>query len=281
MSITAKTAWIIERNSEGDLSLQGLADACGVSRAHLARAFGAATGRSVIAYLRARRLSAAAETLAMGARDILGVALSAGYNSHEAFTRAFRDQFGVTPEHVRANGSTSGLALQPALDLGDHSMTQMPSSRIVDEPKILIVGMVGHFPRGPSTNGIPNLWQRFVPLMETITNVKPGMPVGVTRDTSEEGGFDYIAALEVTRFGHMQEELKAIEIPARTYAVFTHASHVSRIPDTYRAIWDEALPALGRRPADLTTAYVLERHKPEFDPDTGEGGLEIWIPLES
>src|SRR5262249_37802880 len=105
--------------------------------------------------------------------------------------------------------------------------------------------------------------------------------VGVTRDTSEEGGFDYIAALEVTRFGDTLEELNAVEIPARTYAVFTHASHVSRIPDTYRAIWDEALPALDRRPADFTIAHVLERHRPEFDPDTGEGGVEIWIPLEA
>ena len=39
-----------------------------------------------------------AQALAGGAPDILAVALDAGYGSHEAFTRAFRDQFGVTPE---------------------------------------------------------------------------------------------------------------------------------------------------------------------------------------
>ncbi|WP_164034337.1 helix-turn-helix domain-containing protein, partial [Serratia marcescens] len=52
-------------------------------------------------YLRGRRLSQAARSLAAGAPDILAVALDAGYGSHEAFTRAFRDQFGMTPELVR------------------------------------------------------------------------------------------------------------------------------------------------------------------------------------
>ena len=68
----------------------------------MAHAFGRATGWSVMRYVRGRRLSEAARTLAAGATDILAVALDAGYGSHEAFTRAFRDQFGRTPESVRA-----------------------------------------------------------------------------------------------------------------------------------------------------------------------------------
>jgi AraC-like DNA-binding protein len=52
--------------------------------------------------MRGRRLSEAARVLANGGPDILSVALDFGYGSHEAFTRAFRDQFGLTPESVRA-----------------------------------------------------------------------------------------------------------------------------------------------------------------------------------
>ena len=52
-------------------------------------------------YARARRLTEAARVLAKGAPDILNVALEADYGSHEAFTRAFRDHFGMTPEAVR------------------------------------------------------------------------------------------------------------------------------------------------------------------------------------
>jgi AraC family transcriptional regulator len=278
MSIAAKAAWIIERNSGRSLNLNSIAEACGVSRSHLAHAFAAATGRSVIAYLRARRLSLAAQLLADGAPDILQMALEAGYGSHEAFTRAFGDQFGVTPEKVRAMGSSEGLALQPAINLEGRWKAPTPPARILAEDRIRLVGMVGHFPGGPSTEGIAQLWQRFQPFMSAIPAIKPGMPIGVTRDTSEEGGFDYIAGLEVTRFGDLPKELEALEIGPRGYVVFTHAGFIGRIRETYRAIWDEALPATGRAYAD--GGCTLERHLPAFDPRTGEGGVEIWIPLE-
>jgi hypothetical protein len=75
MSISQKAAWIIERNIDRPLTLASLADACEVSRSHLSHAFVAAAGTPVVAYLRGRRLSHAAQTLAKGAPDILAVAL--------------------------------------------------------------------------------------------------------------------------------------------------------------------------------------------------------------
>jgi len=102
MSLTDKAIWVIERNLSRPLTLSELADACGVSRFHLAHAFGEAVGLSVMQYVRSRRLTEAARSLALGdAPDILNLALDAGYGSHEAFTRAFRAQFGTTPEMVR------------------------------------------------------------------------------------------------------------------------------------------------------------------------------------
>jgi AraC family transcriptional regulator len=59
-------------------------------------AFAVSTGLSLIRYVRARRLSEAARELAQGADDILGLALDAGYGSHESFTRAFVGQSGLT-----------------------------------------------------------------------------------------------------------------------------------------------------------------------------------------
>ena len=78
----------------------------------MVRAFAAATGLSVMRYVRARRLTEAARALANGAPDILSVALDADYGSHEAFTRAFRDHFGVTPEAVRGSARLDNLKLQ-------------------------------------------------------------------------------------------------------------------------------------------------------------------------
>ena len=67
----------------------------------MVRAFAAATGFSVMRYVRARRLSEAARALAAGAPDILSLALDADYGSHEAFTRAFRRWSGASPGRFR------------------------------------------------------------------------------------------------------------------------------------------------------------------------------------
>lgn len=117
MSIVDRALWAMERNSEQALGLNDIADACGVSRSHLANAFGTATGWPVMKYLRARRLTEAARRLAGGASDILTVALDHGYGSHEAFTRAFRDQFGLSPEQVCGRGKLDSLATTPPLHL--------------------------------------------------------------------------------------------------------------------------------------------------------------------
>ena len=97
MNPAHKALWFIESHLADELTLDEIAAIGGVSRFHMVRAFAAATGLSVMRYVRARRLSEAARALAGGAPDILTLALDADYGSHEAFTRAFRDHFGVTP----------------------------------------------------------------------------------------------------------------------------------------------------------------------------------------
>src|SRR5690606_1256535 len=109
--------WYIETELGSELDLERIARFGGLSRFGMARAFAIGTGWPVMRYVRARRLSEAARLLASGAPDILDVALEIGYGSHEAFTRAFREQFGVTPERVRAQRTVDGLALMEPVNM--------------------------------------------------------------------------------------------------------------------------------------------------------------------
>src|ERR1700743_745964 len=117
MNPAQKALWVIGGHLTGPLSLDEIAAIAGVSRFHLVRAFAAATGLPVMRYVRARRLSEAARALAAGAPDILTLALDADYGSHEAFTRAFRDHFGLTPETVRSLACIDDLALQEPIQM--------------------------------------------------------------------------------------------------------------------------------------------------------------------
>ena len=275
MSLSEKALWIVERNSARDLSLQSVAAACGVSRSHLSTAFGSATGRPLIAYLRGRRLSMAAAALAAGAPDILAVALDAGYGSHEAFTRAFREQFGTTPERVREARSTGHLDLVAALDLPARGGAPLDPPRLVDRPALRAVGLVRRH-AFDAVVGIPAQWQAFVERMHWIPHRVEAMPIGLAYPAGDDGRFDYASACEVSASGRRPADMADIALEPRRYAVFEHRAHVSSIFDTYAAIWNHALPAHGWHPAD---APAIEHHHPAFDPGTGEGGLSLWIPL--
>ncbi len=73
-----KALWFIENHFAEEITLEDIANIGGVSRYHMSRAFGIATGHSVMRYVRGRRLTEAARRLANGAPDILAVALEAG-----------------------------------------------------------------------------------------------------------------------------------------------------------------------------------------------------------
>ncbi|MGX5733494.1 AraC family transcriptional regulator [Bosea thiooxidans] len=272
-----KTAiWCIESRFASELSLDEIAEVSGVSRFHLCRAFGASTGRSVMRYVRERRLTEAARQLAGGAPDILSVALSWGYGSHEAFTRAFREQFGMTPEVLRASRDISSICLSEALPMQADTAMTLPEPRIERGKPMLIAGLGGAFSVDKVT-GIPALWQRFAPHIGHVPGQIGHATYGVSLNCDDNGNFDYIAGVEVSDFDNLPEEFARTRVPAQTYAVFEHRGHVTAIKQTYGAIWRDWLPKSGRKPADGPT---LERMDERFDPATGNGVLEIWLALQ-
>jgi AraC family transcriptional regulator len=126
MNPVSKALWYIENNFAGEITLDQIAGVAGVSRYHVSRAFGEAIGRPITLYVRGRRLTEAAKALASGATDILTVALESGYGSHEAFTRAFREQFGQTPESVRAQRHLENIERNKWLPKSGHQLADAP-----------------------------------------------------------------------------------------------------------------------------------------------------------
>jgi AraC family transcriptional regulator len=123
MNPVQKALWFVESHSRDPITLEDIAKACNVSAFHLTRAFAATMGLSLMRYVRSRRLSEAARQLAQGADDILSVAIHVGYGSHEAFTRAFREQFALTPEQVRAQGHLNNISMTEAIVMNTTSIT--------------------------------------------------------------------------------------------------------------------------------------------------------------
>lgn len=277
MNPVNRAIWFIESHYAEEITLERIADVAGVSRYHLVRAFGAATGYSVMRYLRARRLSIAAQSLANGdGTNILDVALAAGYGSHEAFTRAFRDQFGVTPETIRTQRHVDTINLVEPIKMTEQQHDSIETPRIETHKTFLVAGLRDRYGHEASKN-IPAQWQRFTPYIGTIPGQTGVGTYGVGYNGDDEGNIDYLCGVEVTDFSDLPAELDHIRIPEQRYAVFSHRDHVSTIQRTWDALWSEWLPQSNYTVAD---APFFEYYGEKFDPVTGMGGIELWVPVK-
>jgi AraC family transcriptional regulator len=278
MNPAQKALWYIESHLADALTLDEIAAIGGVSRFHMVRSFAAATGLSVMRYVRARRLSEAARALAGGAPDILNLALEADYGSHEAFTRAFRDHFGMTPEAVRQAACADKLRLQEPIMM-DSTRTDTLAAPRFETGKAMLVAGVGERYNHADNGGaaIPSQWQKFHHKQAEIPDRVGKLAYGVCCNGDDSGNFDYIAGVEVSDFSDLPREFARVRIPAQRYAVFTHSEHISTIRRTVNTIWNHWLPQSKLCVAD---APNFERYDEKFDPATGDGGLEIWVPVK-
>lgn len=93
------------------LDRETLAAVAGFSIPHFHRVFTAQVGESAASYVRRLRLERAGRKLRMGAVNITEVALAAGYESHAAFSKAFKQQFGLSPREFRQLGCSAATQL--------------------------------------------------------------------------------------------------------------------------------------------------------------------------
>lgn len=225
-------------------------------------------------YVRARRLSLALSALTAGSEDILWVAIEAGYASHEAFSRAFRDHFGRTPEDVRTNGAASLTLTEPKRMRTQTADLSQP--RFERSKPLLIAGLSARYKQGGDA-GIPLQWQNFAQHIGTISGELSGVTYGVIANFDDENSFDYLSGVEVARFEDLPTGFATMRLPERKYVVFTHNGHVAAVPNSMREIWIQWLPKSGHQIADGPS---FERYDERFNPRTGSGAIELWLPIE-
>lgn len=274
MNPVQKALWFVENHSQESLSLERIADACNVSAYHLTRAFSAVTGRSLMRYVRARRLSEAARQLANGADDIFTLALDAGYGSHEAFTRAFRECFAMTPEQVRKQGHVNGLNLVEALSMNSTSVSNIAPRGFEQVNARTFAGLLQRHDC-QKLAGLPAQWQRFAQYLGSVPGQVGEATYGVMYNYDGDN-VDYLSAVEVSDTESLPEEFSTLDVPAQRYVVFAHEGHVSAISSTIAAIWNQWFP---NSEHEATEAPMFECYGPQFNPHTGTGTVEVWIPI--
>lgn len=274
----------IEDNLSGELSARQVAAHTGFSEYHFHRIFSAMLGESVSEYIRRRRLSRAAATIVKDGRSILDAALDAGYDSQEAFTRAFKSMFGVTPGRLVRGGVKAPVVEKKRATL---EMIEHLKGGITMEPKFVeragetLIGMGGSFKEG-SFEAIGRLWDRFNLRENEIQNIAGDYALGICCSKHDQipiqpgDSMVYIAARPVKSSQPLPEGMVAVQLPATRYAVFTHSGPLSNLMHTINYIWGTWLPRSSYKHSE---SFDFELYDERFNPDTMDGEVDIYIPI--
>jgi AraC family transcriptional regulator len=147
---------------------------------------------------------------------------------------------------------------------------------LVDRPALHVVGLQRLYT--PATMAeIPALWDAFVPRLDEIEDACGDRTYGVCQDDAQgKDTFAYTAAIEVASLARVPHGMVGFTIPAGTWAVFTHRGPISKIVETFDAIFTTGLATAK---LERCGALDLEVYDERFDPATGTGEVDIYIPV--
>lgn len=222
----------IETRLDEPIDLAAVAMAASLSQWHFARIFKSVTGETVKAYIRARRMFRALHRLLATDLRVLDIAVMAGFESQEAFARAFKRAFGMAPSEFRRDGHRRMFVDKLRLDrefLRQLARNPPLEPRRIETPARIMVGMPTVFFGAESEKNnigdhLPPLWDAFMPRIGEITQRIPGICYGVVRpDAEDPERLEYLAAMEVKdASAPVPPDMQQWIVPAATYAHFEH-----------------------------------------------------------
>lgn len=277
MNPVQQVIWLVENRLLQDMTLAALARETGLSRFILARSFQAATGRTVAQYRRARRLTRAARALAAGQTSVTQAALDAGYAAHEAFTRAFRREFGLTPDALSKGRDLANLNLTEAIRMTAETRTPLTGPEFARLPAMDLIGLTRQYDPGPLAE-LPAQWAEFTPHLMALPPGRVTDAYGVVTCAARgrPGKITYSCVIPQGLGLGPGGDLTTLRLPAMEVAKFTYRGHISAIKSATGAAF-AALEATGRHPAPGVD--LIEHYGPDFDPATGFGAYGLWIPV--
>jgi len=276
----------IEEYLDVELQTAEVARQAGISHWHFQRIFKALTNETLKTYIRSRRLAVALEMLLSTQERIIEIALAAGFQSQESFTRAFKLAFGVTPAAYRKRGMRHQFLRKPSFDAEYLSHLQANVSlepELYEQPELLLVGMQTHFfgvesDKNNLAQKLPALWSAFLPRLGEVPQTVAGCCYGIVRPRHENADeLEYLAAIAVQREVAVPHGMVLRRLPGGRYAKFTHRGRVERVDQTVNYIYASWLPRSGLR---HSYAADLEFYGAEYHPTAETSRIHYAIPVE-
>jgi len=275
----------IQENLDEALNLEALAAVAGYSPFHFHRVFLGMTGETVGAHIRRLRLARAAHRLEFAAASVTEIALEAGYEAPEAFTRAFKAQYGEAPSRFREySRRRRGERVGQLFPFPEDFIRQQTGGEAMDvsiiskEPiRVACIRAVG-----PYMDSSRQAWERMVAWAGPRGLFGPRTRfIGVGQDspgTTAPELLRYDACISVGPEVETDGEAFVTELPGGEYAAMVHKGPYEGLEKTYMWLYGVWLPGSGRVSAGRP-GYEVYLNTPDRTPPE-ELLTEINVPLE-
>ncbi|ABS77976.1 AraC family transcriptional regulator [Coxiella burnetii] len=274
-----KVIEFIGKHLDEKLTLAQLSDVACFSKYHFHRLFTAYTGLSLQQYIRWLRLKRAAHQLIVDKdKTIIEIAINAGFESNEAFTRAFKQVCGVSPTKFISQPSWHGWEKSAYCLSNRGKMTMNIVIKNMQARRLAVVEHHGHPEKvGESINKLIN-WAK-----SQAMNLKPkaGEAFGFAYDdpkTTEPEAFQFDLGITVPEQLKLEGNVIEKRLPAGRYAVAMHEGSRDNIDDTIYGLYRDWLPNSGEELGDLPCIFCYYN----FDHEVAETELrtECWVFLK-
>lgn len=274
----------VETHLSEEIEYEQVARIACCSTYHFQRMFSFITGLPLSEYIRRRRLTLAAFELQQSNTKVIDIALKYGYESPEAFSRAFKKLHGVMPRSARDKGIE--LKAYPRLSFHISIRGDVEMNYKIEEKQAFdmfgistVINADEDFLEQPFIE-IPKFWARCVS-DGTIDRIRAAAGLGENGQlhgvlyNSQGETFSYMIGYFLPQSG-LPEGFEQLQIPPQTYAIFStglYPDGQSGIHDLWRRIWGEWFPSSNYEFAN----------GPEFEMTYDRGNnmyeMEIWIPV--
>lgn len=266
----------IEENLDNTIDLNEVATRAFCSEYQFKRLFAFLSGITISEYIRRRRLTLAALELKDSQVKIIDIALKYGYQSPDAFSRAFQNYHGVTPSVSRKPQQTVKAYPRMTFQLTIQGGNEM-NYRIVEKAAFKVVGvkyeveMVDEILSPTYENMITSISDAKMSELESFSNHEPSGIVHVSANYSESSDGkatfnQYIGAVTTEE----NDDYSTLEVPALTWAIFEVEGDWLQVEKHWQRIYSEWLP---------TSSYELIEGGPEILASKDHKS-EIWVSIK-
>jgi AraC family transcriptional regulator len=279
----------IQAHLDEALSLDELAEIACFSPYHLHRIFQGMTGETLMAHVRRLRLERAAVRLKHTDMPVTRIAFEAGYETHEAFTRAFRAMFAVPPARFRERhqplpwpevpsgvhyGEPGGLENFTPQTGGQDMEAEI---KTIEPTRVAFVRHVGPYNEVGPTWGTLCAWAGRKGLFGANTRM-----FGVCHDDPQVTPPDkirYDACIVVDEKIQPEGEIGVQMVGGGEYASTVHRGPYEGLAKTYAELCGQWVPTQGR---EVASAPSIEEYKNNPQTTPPEQLLtEVYVPLEA